>query len=784
MQAVLIAAAVLLSLAVASVLPLLAQGAPAQVPRAPDVGGPDAVWRDKSKSPDQRARDILPRLTLQEKISLLHGDSKFSTPGLPRFGTKPFWTSDGPNGVREETNLWSSGPANHTDDFSTALPADVSLAASFDPALATAYANVIAEEALTRGKNVILGPGLNIARTPLNGRNCEYLGEDPLLTSRMCVSFINAIQSRGLAACAKHFALNNQEYNRNSVNVHVDERTLREIYLPAFKAAVTEAHVWCVMSAYNRVNGAYCSEHDFLLNEVLKKEWNFQGLVMSDWGGTHSTINAANHGLDLEMGTNMTGGSAAAHDGDFFAHPLLEVLAGGNPEVSMSRVDDMVLRDLRVMIATGLFDPPNPNFKPVPLMAPAHIVAARQIGENGIVLLKNSDSLLPIDTAKVKSIAVIGDVAQTQFAHDGVSAAIKTSYEVTPLEGIQKRASSGLSVTYAQGYARPAGANATAPATAAATAPDTLLAQAVNTAKNAELAIVVAGLYRRQDMEGADRPSFDLPPGQAELIQAVCKANPRTVVVLTGGSPSALNPWLPDCGALLMYWYGGTEGGNALARILFGDVNPSGRLPCTWPKQLTDSPAHSTGNAAEYPGIGSGVGVPPTAEAGPQEQYSEELLVGYRWFDAKNIEPQFPFGFGLSYTTFQLSDLRLNARSAPGALPADLKAPVVEVQVTVANTGSRAGAQVVQVYVQDNQSSVARPPKELKGFSKITLAPGARQTLTIPLDLSSFTFYDPSKKAWIAEAGDFTILAGDSSRNLSLKATFTLPKTLAIKEGS
>ncbi len=698
--------------------------------------------------------------------------------------------SDGPNGVREEIQPTSWNSANRNDDFATALPADIGLAATFDVAFGAAGGHVIGEEARTRGKNIMLCPGVNIMRTPLNGRNSEYLGEDPFLSSRMAVGFIDALQSHGVAACAKHYALNNQEINRGSVNVHVDERTMREIYLPAFRAAVIEGRVWSVMAAYNRVNGQYCSENEFLLNQVLKKDWGFQGLVMTDWGGCHSTVNAANHGLDLEMGSNV-GGGANAHNRDFLANPLLQAVTAEKPQVSMSRLDDMVLRNLRVMFATGVFDPP-PAAKAVPLMSPEHIAAARQIEESAIVLLKNADNLLPIDRAKTRSIAVIGDNAQAKFAHDGNSAAIKTAYEITPLEGLRKRAGSDVTITFARGYARTGGrgrGGAGGAAAGGSSGAAALMDEAVAAAKTADMAIVVAGLYRNQDQEGDDRRSFNLPPGQAELIAAVCKANPRTVVVLTGGSPSSVDPWLSSCGALVMYWYGGTEGGNALARILFGDVSPAGHLPCTWPKQLSDSPAHSTGNAVNYPGTGGRGGRgggggrgSMTPDAGPQENYSEGILVGYRWFDAKNIEPQFPFGFGLSYTTFDFSDLRVAASAADQAVD-PLHRRVALVTATVANTGSRDGAQVVQVYVEQTKPSLPRPPRELKGFAKVNLTKGQRTTVTIPLDVSSFAYFNPDEHSWVAEPGEYTILLGDSSRHLPLMAKFKVTEKTVVKEG-
>jgi beta-glucosidase len=774
-------------LLMACTLSVGAAWAQSQPAGAPDVGGPEALWRNPARSPDERAKDLLPRLTLEEKISLLHGAGTFHTPGLPRFGIDKLWLSDGPNGVREEHQLNTWNSANRNDDFATALPACVGLAASFDPELAKAYGNVIGQEARVRNRHIMLCPGMNIMRTPLNGRNSEYFGEDPYLAGRIAVGYINGLQQNGVAACAKHYALNNQETNRNSVNVKVDERTMREIYLPAFKAAVTEAKVWTIMTAYNRVNGQYASENDFLVNQVLKKDWGFQGVVMSDWGGTHSTVNAANAGSDLEMGSNVGGN----HANDFFAR-LGTVLGNGPGQVPPARVDDMALRNLRVMAATGLFDKPKEltaqQKEEWGLLSPVHLATARSIVEASTVLLKNNGNLLPLDKSKLKSLAVIGDVAQARFAQDGMSAGIKTRNEVTVLQGIQNLLGNAASVTFAQGYApaagrggmgRRGGAPGAAPDNAARTA------EAVAAAKAAEVAVVVAGLYRAQDQEAADRPSYELPAGQSELIQAVCAANPRTIVILTGGSPSNVNPWVDKCGALMMYWYGGTEGGNGLARVLFGDVNPSGRLPCTWPKQLADSPAHAGGDAAQYPGTGGGRGgmggaAGGAAGGGPEETYSEGLLVGYRWFDEKKIEPQFPFGYGLSYTTFSLGDAAIYPPFSMTGSPA---IDVYTVHCSVTNTGTREGATVVQAYVSQDKPAVTRPPKELKGFTKVTLKPGEKKQVSISLPPVAFTHYDPDKHAWVAEAGEYTIQVGDSSRNLPLKATYKLAEAVVIKEG-
>jgi beta-glucosidase len=784
--------AAILSVCCLSAVAGWAQTPPASAP-APDVGGPDAVWRNASKTPDERARDLLPRLTLQEKVALLHADGTFTSPGLPRFGIGKMWMSDGPQGVREEIQPSGWNPAGWDNDFATALPAGVSLAATWDPELGKAFGNVIGEEAAMRKKNIMLCPGMNIMRTPLNGRNSEYLGEDPYLAGRMAVGFVTGLQQNGVAACAKHYALNNQETNRGSVNVKVDERTMREIYLPAFKAAVTEGHAWAVMSAYNRVNGQYCSENDFLLNQVLKKDWGFQGLVMTDWGGTHSTVNAINNGLDLEMGSNVTGN----HNNDYLGAPLLRELAAAEPRVAMSRVDDAVLRNLRVMIATGLANPPQQltaeDQTQMALMSPAHLATARSVVEAGCVLLKNEGGVLPVDAGKVKTIAVIGDIAQSLFAKNGDSAGIKTKNEVSILAGIQKRAGAGIKVNFVQGYAAPAagrggfggrgpgGPAASAP-TSAAGAANPLIDAAVAAAKEADVVIVAAGLYRAQDQEGRDRPNMDLPAAQNDLIKAVAKANPKTVVVMTGGSPSVVSPWVNDVGGLVMYWYGGTEGGNGLARVLFGDVNPSGHLPCSWPKQLADSPAHNPNSPNVYPGPGGaggfGRGAPPAA-AGPTadgEDYAEGLLVGYRWFDAKKIEPQFSFGYGLSYTTFAYSDLAAVEFSASAG-------SAYLLHLVVSNTGRREGATVAQAYVSQNNPVVQRPPKELKTFSKITLKPGEKANVTLRMPPAALTHYDSDKHAWIAEPGDYTVFVGDSSGHAPLTTTIRLAESIIIKEG-
>ena len=689
------------------------------------------IYLDTRQPRQARVEDLLHRLTLEEKVSLLHGDSKFSTAAIPRLGIPRRWLSDGPHGVREEIGPDSWNPAGRTDDFATCMPAQIALASTWDPALARTEGEAIGQEALARGKQVMLGPGVNIQRTPLCGRNFEYLGEDPFLAGQMAAGYIRGVQSQGVASCVKHFAANNQEWERGSINVEMDERTLREIYLPAFRTAVQEAGVLAVMGAYNQFRGQHCCENDLLLNKILKSEWGFQGLVVSDWGGTHDTREAARNGLDLEMGTEK-----GSYDDYYLAAPYLAGIHSG--EYPMPLLDDKVRRNLRVMFATSLFD----TRKPGSINTAAHQATARRVAEQGVVLLKNEGAALPLDPLRIHSLAVIGENAVAHQAHGGDSSAIKAFYEITPLQGIIKRAGGGINVTYDQGYGAKGG-------------PD-LVRQAVAAAKHADVAIVFAGLGHGRfcDTEGTDRKDLRLPYGQDELISKVRQANPKTIVVLVSGSPVQMDPWLADVPAVLEAWYSGMEGGNALARVLFGDVSPSGKLPCTFPKRLEDSPAHA---CKAYPGANGMV------------RYEEGLLVGYRYFDTKEVEPLFPFGFGLSYTHFQYSDFKL----APGAAP---DGPLVTVGFALANTGDRDGAEVAQVYIHQCQPSLPRPFKELKGFQKTFLEAHERQTVSIPLTLGAFEFYDPNQQGWVAEKGEYEIYVCSSSRDIRLAGKFTLPR--------
>jgi beta-glucosidase len=589
------------------------------------------------------------------------------------------------------------------------------------------------------------------------------MGEDPYLTGQLAAQYIRGAQAQGISSCAKHFAANNQEIDRGTIDVEMDERTLREIYLPAFRAAVQQGGVHCVMGAYNQLRGQHCCENNYLLNTILKDEWGFTGMVITDWGGAHDSLQAALNGLDLEMGTDVP------YNQYYLADPLLDLVKSGKVPVSV--IDDKVRRHLRVMQAIGALDPPATTGTAATgsINTKDHQSTARRVAEEGIVLLKNDDNLLPLDARKITSIAVIGENAVHEMTHAGGSAEIKALYEITPLQGILKRAGSAVNVTFSMGYARPPEPprprnRTTRPSTRRATSrpaitrpppfkvDEDMIARAVQAARQADVAIVIAGLphTRFYDAEDSDRIDLKLPFGQDELIQKVVAANPRTIVVLVDGGAVEM-PWLDRVPSVLQAWYPGMEGGNAIAEVLFGGINPSGKLPCTFPKQLADSPTEALGT---YPGK-NGV-----------EHYDEGLLVGYRWFDAKNIEPLFPFGFGLSYTNFTYSNLQLTGQHG-------LHDHELLVQCDITNTGSRAGSEVVQVYVSQSHPTLPRPPKELKGFARVTLQPGETRQISIPLDATAFAYYDPDRSAWIAEKDDFTISVASSSRDIRLSAPWS-----------
>ena len=658
--------------------------------------------------------------------------------------------ADGPLGVRSwaGSSAITNASGNPVKVVATSFPSGVAMAATWDRDLVQREGQAIAQEVKALGRDMILGPTVNINRVPLWGRNFEGYGEDPYLSARMGVAYIKGVQSEGVIPSLKHFAANNEEFERHRIDAYVDERTLHEIYLPAFKAGVQEAGVWTVMSAYNKLNGIHCAEDPDLLTGILQKEFGFKGFVISDWGSTYSTAPTVNAGMDLEMpgGAPMqawlaTGQPVAAGNGAGWLTAdkvLAEVKAG---TITESTINENVTRILRVIFQSGLFDHPHPGVGEVD--TPAQRAVALQGATEGIVLLKNSDALLPLDAHKIHSIAVIGPNAAVARTGGGGSSLVKPKYAIAPLDGIKERAGQSMKVTYALGV----GMEREDPAQDTPEARAKSLNEAVEAASKADVAVVVVGRYPKLEGESFDVKTMDLPTGQDDLIQAVEKANPHTIVVLNTGDPVTMTKWLDETPALLDMWYGGQEGGHALAAILFGDANPSGKLPVSLPKKFEDSPA-----AANYPGENLKV------------NYAEGIYVGYRYYDTKNIAPAFPFGFGLSYTTFEYSDLKIVRAS--GFRP--------EVSLKVKNTGSRHGAEVVQLYIHDGHSKIDRPIHELKRFDRVELQPGEEKTVYFELTRADLSYWSPETKTWTADPGTFEIQIGASSRDIRLRAPFEL----------
>ncbi len=694
---------------------------------------------------------ILPKLTLEEKVALCHAQSKFSTPGVARLGIPEFWFSDGPHGVRAEVNWDDWGYAGWTNDSVTAFPALTALAASFNPDLSAAYGKAVAEEALYRGKDMMLGPGVEIYRTPLCGRNFEYMGEDPFLASKMVVPYIKAMQAQTVSCCVKHFALNNQEQWRTLVDVHVSDRALREIYLPAYEAAVKEGGAWAIMGSYNLYDGQHCC-HNKKLNDILRGEWGFDGCVVTDWGGATNTIEAANNGLDLEMGTYTNGFTESAkfaYDDYYLAKPYLKALKDGT--VPMSTIDQKARNILRLMFRTTMA-----KHRPAGCKGnKEHFETALNVAREGITLLKNEGNILPLDPNTTKTIAVIGENA-TRSMLGGGSSELKGLFEISPLEGIRK-AFPKANVVWSMGYGSgPEAYGCVAPSPYNA---DSLFKEAVKVAEKADLVIYVGGLVKahEQDMEGGDRVDFGLPFGQDKLINSILDVNKNFIGVMLSGNAAAM-PWIDRVPALIQGWYLGSEAGEALADVISGKVNPSGKLPFSFPVRLEDNAAHSFGEAVVYPGVESD---------SYREEYKEGIFVGYRWHEAKGIKPLFPFGFGLSYTTFEISD----AKIASNSLSEDAE---LKVSATVKNTGSRDGKEVVEVYVGKKDSRVERAPKELKGFSKVEVPVGAQKQVSISIPVKSLAFFDEAAQKWEVEKGDYVLYVGNSSDNISSEIAFSV----------
>jgi len=717
----------------------------------------DAPYRNANLPVEQRVSDLLSRMTLEEKAAMLSGSGWMESAPIDRLAIPAIKMADGPMGVR----AWY-GPSAQTNAAdaqkiieSTAFPAGIAMAATWNPELVRREGQAIGEQVKALGRDMILGPTVNINRVPLWGRNFEGYGEDPWLAARLGVAYIVGVQSQGVIPSVKHFAANNEEFERHRIDESIDERTLHEIYLPAFKAAVQEAGVWTVMSAYQKVNGVHCAENVPLLTAILKNEFGFKGFVVSDWGSTYSTAATVNAGMDLEMPGGEPMKAAAARPrsqeqgngwGWLTADKVLADVKAGI--VARSTLDDNVIRILRVIFQSGIFD--HPHAATGETDTPAQKAVALEGATEGIVLLKNEDSLLPLDPAKVHRIAVIGPNAAVARTGGGGSSLVRPKYSVAPLAGIVERARSGMQVTYAQGV----GMEGEDPSKDTPEVRETLLREAVTAASKSDIAVVVAGRYNRNESEGFDLRNMDLPTGQDELIEAVEKANPRTVVVLNTGNPVTMTRWIGHTPALLDMWYPGQEGGHALAAILFGDANPSGKLPVTFPKLFQDSPAYG-----HYPGDNLHV------------DYAEGIYVGYRYYDTKQIEPLFPFGFGLSYTNFEYSDLKVPKRAQLSGKKGNSD---VTVSVKVRNSGSRDGAEVVQLYVHDGHSAIDRPEHELKAFRRIELKAGESQTVQLRLDRSAFSYWSPTRHNWTVDPGQFEIQVGASSRDIRLKAPLKL----------
>lgn len=718
----------------------------------------ELVYLDESRPLEVRVEDALRRMSLEEKVYILHAQSKFSSPGVPRLGIPELWMTDGPHGIRPEV-LWDEwNQAGWTNDSCVAFPSLTCLAATWDRDMSYLYGKNIGEEARFRKKSVLLGPGVNIYRTPLNGRNFEYMGEDPYLASEMVVPYIKGVQSNGVAACVKHFALNNHEVNRNNTNVIVDDRTLHEIYLPAFKAAVIEGKVWSIMGSYNLYKKQHCTYNEHLINDILKGDWGFDGAVISDWGAVHNTDQAIKGGLDLEFGSwtdGLTWGASNAYDNYYLAAPYLDKLKKG--ETSVEILNDKVRRVLRLIFRTEM----NRN-RPIGAMcSESHYSAARKIASDGIVLLKNDNNVLPINFEKVKNILVVGENAIKMMTVGGGSSSLKVQKEVSPLEGIKRKVGNNVNVSFARGYVGDVSSEYNGVVSGQDLKDDRsdeeLEKEAVILAKQADYVIFVGGLNKSegQDCEGADRTDMSLPYNQDKLISALASVNKKLVVVNISGNAVGM-PWVDDVPAILQAWYLGSETGNAIADVISGDITPSGKLPFTFPKKLEDVPAHILG---DY----SGTATRDTIDI----KYNEGIFVGYRWVDMKRQKPLFAFGHGLSYTSFKYSDINIDRKVLS-------ENDTLKLSVTVTNTGKFKGKEIVQLYIGDTESSVKRPVKELKGFEKVSLAPGESKTVVFLIKKDDLCFFDPQKQGWTAEHGKFYAFVASSSDNIRGKVSFEL----------
>lgn len=727
---------------------------------------------------ERHVEELLKQLTLEEKIGMIHGNGLFKTAGVERLKIPALKFSDGPMGVRNDflNDNWKTIGLSY--DFVSYLPSNTSLASSWNREIAYQIGQVLGEEARGRGKDMILAPGINVKRSPLCGRNFEYMSEDPYLIKELAVPLIKGVQEADVAACVKHFAANSQETKRLEVEAIIDDRAFRELYLPAFKAAVEEGESYSIMGAYNRYKGEHCCHSKCLLDDILRGEWEYDGVVISDWGGVHDTTQAAGTSLDIEMSVTDN------FDEYFMANPLLEAVKSG--KISEDKIDEKVYRILTMMERLNMF---SEKRKAGTYNTPAHREVIRKASEEGIVLLKNDENRLPLNK-NVKKLAVIGQNGDMIHSNGGGSAEIKALYEISPLLGINMLLGGNTEIVYAPGYyIEPkkeesdvnwqesslddiVNRSGNSAGDSLENTRDTqfdervieekkkrkeLLDEAVQVAKEADEVIVIGGLNHDYDTEGADRSDLILPYGQDELIKAILEVKPEAVIVIIAGSPVEMRQWEKNAKAIVWTSYAGMEGGTALARVLFGDVNPSGKLPESFPITINDSPAHCIG---EFPGD-------------LEVHHTEGIFVGYRYFLTKNVTTQFCFGHGLSYTTFAYEDLKIT-KSVIEHSKVNNKAEVVPTinitgQVRITNTGDRSGAEVVQVYVSQVNSKIERPQLELKAFDKVYLEPGESKIVTFSLDDGAFTYYNEEKKAFVVELGEYKIRVGSSCEDIRVE---------------
>ena len=707
--------------------------------------------RSRLLNHESKIEAIIKEMTQEEKIAMLHGKNMFSSEGIPRLGIADMEYADGPFGIREEMEPHSWNSAHLTTDSATFFPTGSALAATWSTEWAYAYGRGMSREARLRGKDMILGPAINIQRIPTGGRTYEYLSEDPLLSGMLAVAYTKGSQDDGTAVCLKHYALNNQEEARGYVDVRISDRAMHEIYLRPFEMAVRDGDAWGVMAAYNKVNGRWCSENKHLQTTVLREQWGFPGMVISDWGGVHSTVDAVTSGMNVEMPGSR-----------FMGQALLDSVKAG--KVSEDVINQRVKEILRVRLTVKPIDKAVANSKPVG--NEEEMTTALEVARRSIVLLKN-EKLLPIDTRRVRTIAVIGENAVTKMALGGVGAGVKTRCEITPYEGLKQILGNSVRLTYAKGYKgfdRDSRNKRQDPIQKAA---PQLVDEAVKVAQAADIVLFFAGNNREVETEGSDRKSITLPSGQDELAEALAKANPKLITVIVSGGPVDVSTVSKVSGALVASWFNGSMGGQALAEMLTGKISPSGKLPMTWPKKLEDVPAYATGT---YPqkmenNNQGDIFVDLTRNRSNDRHqqlianYAEEDLVGYRWYDEKKVAVAYPFGFGLSYAKFQYSDLKVKTVGEG-----------LEVSFMLTNRSAIDAEEVTQVYISRQKSAISRPVKELKGFHRVSLKAGERQHITIPIHRTDLCHWDEATQDWKLEHGKMTVLVGGSSDKLVLKA--------------